>query len=210
MKRTIIALCALALPACWAGSGAEEDETKAPPAAAIALGADTISLQRQLAQLEVLAATALREDGASQLHSRAMQAEALTDRLLEAPLPYDWLSNRYSLEARLRQMQSQADRVIARIQRNDPEDSVRADLKLLREDVLALRRKLTERGMAAPPPIDSLLAQGPRGSEPPPPSRSTSEPSEPSGPRLLGQPTVAGETGGAAVQPDTMLLLLPR
>ncbi|MGH7465600.1 MAG: hypothetical protein ACREK1_10535, partial [Longimicrobiales bacterium] len=45
-----------------------------------------------------------------------LRAEAITDRLLEARMPFEWIpSENYSLESKLRQIQSSADRVLAQL-----------------------------------------------------------------------------------------------
>lgn len=117
-----------------------------------------------------------------------LRAEALTDRLLEARAPFEWIvAEGYSVESRLRQIQSSADRVRAQVQTAAPRDQMLGDLRNLREEVVQLRRALTRGGTRAPPDIHELLASdtvrlragaGAEGPAAPPPS----------GPQPIGTP----------------------
>lgn len=119
-----------------------------------------------------------------------LRAEALTDRLLEARAPFQWLTaERYSVEARLRQIQSAADRVRSQVQTAAPREQMLADLRTLRRDVVQLRRALAQGGTRAPPDIYQLLASdtvrlppgaGAEGGSAPP--------AQPSGPQPIGTP----------------------
>lgn len=89
------------------------------------------------------------------------RAEAISDRLLEARLPFEWISNQqYSLGARLRQIQSMADRVLAMLETGVPRDSVLAELDLLRTQVRDVQQIIAQGGTEAPPPIHRLLQGG--------------------------------------------------
>jgi hypothetical protein len=88
-----------------------------------------------------------------------LRAEAITDRLLEARQPFEWIaSDHYSVQARLRQIQSGADRVMAQLQTGASRDSMLIDLRALRADVLRLRQALSRGGGPAPIPLRQLLA----------------------------------------------------
>ena len=64
--------------------------------------------------------------------------QELTDRLLETRYPRWLRSESYSVDAKLRQIQALADRVVAEIGSNAPKDSSLSDLKLLMGSVTAL------------------------------------------------------------------------
>ncbi|MEJ2503371.1 MAG: hypothetical protein P8177_08675, partial [Gemmatimonadota bacterium] len=106
--RRILALSMVLIPAfgCDDG-GSERVPREAPPAAAvIAPGREAGQLTDQLEDLETELERALAGEPA-----RLLPAEAITDRLLHARRPVDWLATGYDVEARLRQIQSLADRV---------------------------------------------------------------------------------------------------
>ncbi|NIP77977.1 MAG: hypothetical protein GWM90_01745, partial [Gemmatimonadetes bacterium] len=73
---------------------------------------ETETLADQLHELsgELSRATAGEADG-------VLTAEAISDRLIHAERPVDWLASGYDVEARLRQLQAMADRVVARLRR---------------------------------------------------------------------------------------------
>jgi hypothetical protein len=126
------------------------------------------------------------------------RAEAISDRLLEARLPFEWITQQqYSLQSRLRQIQSRADRVLAQLETAAPRDTMLMDLHGLHEDVVQLREALARGGTRAPPPIHRLLAgesdtvgvgerrqrlQQQQGTEAP------AQPAQPTGPRPIGTP----------------------
>jgi hypothetical protein len=95
---------------------------------------------------------------------RMLRAEAITDHLLEADAPFDYLREGYYLAARLRQIQARADRIVAQLRRSRmpgrfattpfPESEVAQ----LRQEVAALRGALAAGGAPPPIPLDSLLA----------------------------------------------------
>jgi hypothetical protein len=132
----------------------------APPAAAVLTAAlGSLSLQEKLKLLDwELAAGQDRGKVDDQAIARFFRAEAVTDRLLESTPSYSWLAEGYDLEARLRQIQSLADRVVAQIRRGSSESEVLADVASLRRQVADLQRSLTVPGVEAPPSLDLLLA----------------------------------------------------
>ncbi|HEX2168332.1 MAG TPA: hypothetical protein VHG09_13945 [Longimicrobiales bacterium] len=88
-----------------------------------------------------------------------LRAEAITDRLLEARMPFEWIpSENYSLESKLRQIQSSADRVLAQLRTAAPRPQMLQDLRSLRTDVALLRRTVAAGGGPAPVPIDRLMS----------------------------------------------------
>jgi hypothetical protein len=122
------------------------------------------------------------------------RAEAISDRLLEARPPFEWIaSEQYSLESRLRQIQSALDRVLAQLQTGAPRDTMLRDLRVLRTDVVRLRQTLAAGGTRAPPSIHQLL-RGDTARPPPVRGGATPDPPVPSGPRPLGTPV--GPPGG--------------
>ena len=91
-----------------------------------------------------------------------LRAEAITDRLLQAPRRVDWLATGYDVEARLRQLQAMADGLVARMRRGTTLSEVGPEVALLRAAVADLQEQLRVPGGGAPPPtLDSLLAQDP-------------------------------------------------
>ena len=87
------------------------------------------------------------------------RAEALSDRLLETRFPFQWLkSEAYSVEAKLRQIQALADRILAELRSGTPTDSAMRDLRAAQTEVKALRQALRQGGGAAPPTLDKLMA----------------------------------------------------
>ena len=88
-----------------------------------------------------------------------LRAEAMTDRLLEARMPFEWIpSESYSLESKLRQIQSSADRVLAQLRTAAPTPQMLQDLRLLRTDVARLRQIVAAGGASAPIPVNRLLS----------------------------------------------------
>ncbi|HEX6134313.1 MAG TPA: hypothetical protein VFZ24_10120 [Longimicrobiales bacterium] len=116
------------------------------------------------------------------------RAEAITDRLLEARMPFEWIpSERYSLESRLRQIQSSADRVMAQVRVRTPRMQMLQDLRLLRTDVARLRQTVAAGGTQAPAPIDRLLAGDTAVIRSPAPAAGTPD-NQSRGARPLGTP----------------------
>ncbi len=134
-------------------------ERTLPPATAFESAGEAETLDGQLARLEAEIAAALETRNQDDLRARMMLAEAISDRLLEEEPPAEWLPGRYYVEARLRQLQSLADRVLARLTRGASPEAVRSDLEDLRSQVAGVREALRDaRELDAPPPLDSLLA----------------------------------------------------
>jgi hypothetical protein len=76
-------------------------------------------------------------------------------------MPFEWIPDQqYSLESRLRQIQSLADRVLAMLDTGVQRDTVLAELDLLREEVIRVRQLVARGGTRAPPPIERLLQLG--------------------------------------------------
>jgi hypothetical protein len=89
------------------------------------------------------------------------RAEAITDRLLEARQPFEWIPHeQYSLQSRLRQIQSMADRVLAMLETGAPREDMMAALQVLRGEVVRLREIVAQGGTRAPPPLRLLLQGG--------------------------------------------------
>ena len=157
MRRILTIPLVLSLAGCGGGE-AERVPREAPPAAAvIAPGQEAALLTDQLADLEAELELALAGSP-----ERLLPAEAITDRLLHARRPFDWLATGYDVEARLRQIQSLADRVVARLRRGAPLEEVDTDIQVLLASARDLREQLGRGGGGpAPPTLDSLLAQDP-------------------------------------------------
>lgn len=137
----------------------EADEGQAPPPAAALYGEGAIGLETRLERLEADLAAILDSDldEASQAH--LLSAEAITDRLLEDEPSTEWLPSGYIVEARLRQIQALADRIVAELRRGVAEELILEDIAALRLSVRDLRSRLASaRTASTPPPLDSLLA----------------------------------------------------
>ncbi|HSJ10199.1 MAG TPA: hypothetical protein VK928_09805 [Longimicrobiales bacterium] len=183
--KAVLLLC-LGIIACGP-SGAADADDQAPVAllAEIRPGVPLDSLLYLIDNHLVQAmAGGLDDEGTTEF----LRAEALSDRLLEARAPFEWIEgDAYSLQSRLRQVQSAADRVRAQIQTAAPREQTLGDLRTLRNDVVQLRRALTLGGTRAPPDIYELLASDTvrlapgAGAEP-------SGPTAPRGPQPLGSP----------------------
>lgn len=145
--------------ACAADPGDERlsgDQT--PPAAAqIAPRAEAGDVNTQLERLVAELAAGMEGDP-----DRLLQAEAITDGIMEADRPGDWLATGYDVEARLRQLQAMADRVVAQLRRGAALADVGDDVESIARSANDLRAQLAAGGGGpAPPPLDSLLAQDP-------------------------------------------------
>lgn len=130
-----------------------------PPAAALApLGAaHTVdqALELLAAELNTAIETDLDEAGAASI----VRAEAITDRLLETRVPFEWIANeRYLVDSRIRQIQADADRIMAQVQSGVNRDTVLAAVATLAAQVNGLRQALQQNGGPAPPSIEELLA----------------------------------------------------
>jgi len=118
------------------------------------------SLDASLARMEAELDTALAAgvDGAG--IERLYRAEEISNRLLESHPPFAWLEDEnYSVDARLRQIQSVADRVVARIRSSGRREELTADVESLRAEIRTLRAGLARGGTAAPIPIERILTQ---------------------------------------------------
>jgi hypothetical protein len=139
----------------------------------------------QMLDEHLVAAMEGRMEGDAVLYFR--RAEAITDRLLEARQPFEWIPDaQYSLESRLRQVQSSADRIMAQLETGAPRDTMLIDLRALRTEVLHLRELVSRGGTAAPPPLERLLraADTMRRAVP----TGGGAPAAPTGPQPLGAP----------------------
>jgi hypothetical protein len=156
MRKTLLLL--LPLVAACARSNPEDAEVSGPappPSAALVRG--PVRLDQTLAQLESELAAAIRGDGEFSEH--LINAEAITDRLLEAQLPFTYISSRsYGVEPILRQIQSLADRVLAEMRTNVRQDIVERDVRDIYKRVRDLRAALRAGGGPLPMSLDSLLA----------------------------------------------------
>jgi hypothetical protein len=151
------------IPACqWPGTPADELDDE-PPVIEVGTGTtleEALSVLR--AQLDTAAA------GLDEAGSRSLaRVEPISDRLLETRLPFAWISvESYSLEARLRQIQSRVDRIEALRTGGARREDVVAGIAELRAEVERLQDELTVGGVAMPTPVgvllDSLDRSGPR------------------------------------------------
>lgn len=157
MKILVLSSVLLFAVAC-----APEPDTDAPARATLAIMAEVrpgMPLDNVLALLDehlVRAMTGRMEGSALDEFRRA---EAISDRLLEARMPFEWIeSDGYSLESRLRQIQSMCDRVLAQVRTGVPRDTILQDLSALRTEVVRLRNAVAGGGTRAPTPIEALLS----------------------------------------------------
>jgi len=130
-----------------------------PPAAMIAPVREAMVLEERLARLHAELTLSLRGqlDHRSRMHM--LRAEAITDRLLEVNPPIYWLAEGYDIEARLRQIQALADRIVAKMRRSAPREAILADIERLHAMVGELRISMAQAGgREAPPSLDELLA----------------------------------------------------
>jgi hypothetical protein len=129
---------------------------------ALDLPAEEVSglpLERILQRLEAQLDSAIDEGlGAGEIR-RLAAAEAVSDRLIETGLPFEWIrvDNGYSVEARLRQIQALADRVMAQARGGVDRDSLAADVRTFRDRVRGLREDLEKGGGTPPVPVAGLL-----------------------------------------------------
>lgn len=149
----------LALSACGRPNADALDAQPEPPAAWAPVPAG-MPLDRSLEMLNEELDTVLRAGlDAPDITQHLLRAEVITDRLLEANVPFGWLTGEaYSVEAKLRQIQALADRIVAEVRSQAPEDSILADIRALRHDTSVMRSGLVAGGTAAPTPIEDLLA----------------------------------------------------
>jgi hypothetical protein len=155
-----------------------DDGAAADPSAAASLPDATSLPLDQLLEMLQKELDGVFENGKSEedATARLIRAEELTDRLLDSRIPFEWLSaEQYSVDARLRQIQALADRVLAQIRIREPWTSILADARVLRDSVERLRAELAAGGSAAPPQLEELLttADSAAGARPAPPPRDT-------------------------------------
>jgi hypothetical protein len=157
LNRIIVSI-ALPLVACGDADLSERVPREVPPAAAVLV--PEIQSEPLSEQLDELAAELDRALGGEP--ERLLTAEALTDRLMQATRPVDWLGAGYDVEARLRQLQAMADRVVAMLRRGAELAAVQPDVETMRQSVEDLQAQMARAGGGpAPPTLDSLLAQDP-------------------------------------------------
>jgi len=131
-----------------------------PPAAALARRGETFDESLRDLEKELSTALGAGMDDSGQDH--IMRAEAVTDRLLEAQLPFSWSTARsYRLESYVRQIQALADRLVAEMRSGAERSQLMRDATDLRRKVIELRRALALGGGNPPPTLDSLLAGHP-------------------------------------------------
>jgi hypothetical protein len=171
MKRIVMIFCPLLF-----GCGAPPDDTALaadvqPPAAAVSQISSATRLDDGLRMLEEeLAATLDPDIDDDEATARLVRAEAITDRLLETRLPFQWLNrNGYAVDSRLRQIQALADRIIAQIRSGAGREAVLADARTLHQLTTDLRAALAQGGTSAPRPLDELLSEWQQSRRPPPP-----------------------------------------
>lgn len=160
--RTIspLALSLLATACGQAGADVTDggDDAQLPPPAAALYAEGNVSLESRLEDLERdllrVIEGGLDEDSQGWL----LTAEAATDRLLEDQIATGWLGSGYLVEARLRQVQALADRIVAELRRGVAKELVLEDVAALRTAVHDLREQLAAQGNGeAPASLDSLL-----------------------------------------------------
>lgn len=157
--RSFVVLALAAAPAC----GRSPDEAIAqpatpPPAAALVPLSSDHSVEQALEllarELDATLQSELGDGGAG-----IIRAEAITDRLLETRRPFEWIPDeRYLVDSRLRQVQAEADRILAQFQSATPRDTVLAAVRALAGEVARLREDLAGQGTPAPPSLEQLLA----------------------------------------------------
>jgi hypothetical protein len=195
MRIVALALLLPLVAACQ--SPAPEQAPGQPTAVVITDLRPGTSLEEVLQHLdqELVRAIAGDMEGVAVDHFR--RAEAISDRLLEARQPFEWItSDQYSVQARLRQIQSGADRISAQLQTGVPRDSMLLDLRALRQDVLRLRQAISRGGGRAPIPLQQLLSDTLPSPTPRPAPTTPTTPAAPAVP--------------AVRRPDTLLVTTTR
>jgi hypothetical protein len=159
IPRWLPALCLCMVLSSCQPTGRPRDSATASPGPALDIGPATRlseSLVLLRGQLDSARTTGLDDTGTRNLN----RAEAISDRLLETRLPFAWISaESYSLEARLRQIQSRADRVESLRIGGARREDVLAEIGHLVEAVDSLRADIARGGSQAPPPVDQLLVR---------------------------------------------------
>src|SRR5690606_20891753 len=155
----VAGLLVLAAAACRRDLAEERASAPAPPPAAqIAPVTESMTLEERLERLsqELSAAYQGRLEG--EALGRLLRAEAITDRLLEVKAPFPWLARGYSVDARLRQLQALADRIVAELRRGTEPEELLDEVQALMQATEDLRVALREGGGDRPTPLDALLA----------------------------------------------------
>ncbi len=145
------------LAACNMSQDHRLTEETPPPAAALVAGRSAGTLGDQLGEFAAVLDTAMAGNA-----SLMYTAEAMTDQLLTARRTVDWLASGYDVEARVRQLEAMADRIVARLRRGASLGQVTPEIETLKASALDLREQLTQPGGGrAPPSLNTLLAQDP-------------------------------------------------
>lgn len=157
MIRRLLTVPLLLLVACDDSDTLRVPQGAPLAAAEVAPGMDTETLEGQLQKLAAEIDAALAGEP-----ERLLTAEAVTDQLMHARRSVDWLAIGYDVEARLRQLQAMADRVVAHLRRGATLTSVEEDVRTMQAAVEDLLSQLARPGGGtAPPSLDSLLSQDP-------------------------------------------------
>jgi len=152
-------LLLVAVTACRRDLAEEQASAPAPPPAAeIAPVRDSETLDERLDRLSYELARAYEGRLEGDAVGRMLRAEAITDRLLEVKPPFPWLARGYSVDARLRQLQALADRIVAELRRGTEPEELLDELQALMQAAEDLQVALREGGGDMPTPLDSLLA----------------------------------------------------
>lgn len=168
-----IVTLALLLPLVAGCQPAPETAPAQPSAVVLTNLRPGTPLEQMLLQLDQALVRAIAGGMEGAAADEFLRGEAISDRLLEARQPFEWIAaDQYSVQARLRQIQSGADRVMAQLQTSAPRDSMLHDLRALRADVLYLRQAISQGGGRAPVPLQQLLAADSLGRRPVPPPES--------------------------------------
>lgn len=161
IRAFLLMLPCLALLGCDPRGEPRMSAPPPPPSAVIAPSQSSLSLPDKLRLLKRELDIALNTERHEEAAARLFRAEAITDALLESGPPFEWLDSDYAVEARLRQLQALADRVVAQLRRGVPNETLRVDVELLRQNTARLEAALRNGGgRTAPPPLDSLLRRG--------------------------------------------------
>lgn len=160
-----IGLAALAIVGACSPQNPEDEPAAAPappPAAMIAPAEEEATLNERLASLDAELRAVIETRFRDNLRVRLLRIEAATDRLLESEPPIQWLASQYDTEAKLRQLQALADRIVAKYRRDDKGiRHIQPDVQKMQQMVAELRGAVAQgAGGRRPPPLDSLLYAG--------------------------------------------------
>lgn len=193
MRHPVLLLAACLAAACGPRTSDAEGSTQATIAVMAEIRPGT-PLEDMLEMLDRHLVNAMSGEMEGDAVDEFRHAEAITDRLLEARMPFEWIpAEHYSLESKLRQIQSSADRVLAQVRTGTPRPIMLQDLRMLRTDVARLRQRVAAGGTQAPPPIEQLLARDTTGRGSGPGAAGATPDTPPAGPRRpLGTPIPPG------------------